>query len=362
MSQLNMVRMFDTDGHGQGQAQQAQAQAQAQAEAGPSRARPRPRKPTAPHPSSTSASASNAKKKRKLPPPLPRPPIASTHPSASIHPKRSAPTARIKTLQGVSKVRSDTAKDGFGREVIFVTRKTGLGTLMGRCRSLVVHEGYTSLRFHAIGAAIPQAMLLLYALLDLLPYPVGDKGMWYEIRTGSVECIDEVGAKYSAKKVPGDGTGNDQQETGQGKAGDQDEDHDLDWLDGMGDIEEDTPERRSRIKSTIQIDLHISPKPKRKPESQFPSSASAGNNGGTTTTTTTTVKTGPAAGARKTIKRNRPSKKRRTQLAAKRAANDAEGGGEHEEEEMMNIDETPREGKVDTQEEEEEEEIEEVEQ
>lgn len=45
-----------------------------------------------------------------------------------------------------------------------------------------------------MSAAIPHALLLLYALMDLLPYPAGPRGMWYEIHTGSTETIDELGA------------------------------------------------------------------------------------------------------------------------------------------------------------------------
>ncbi|OCF32650.1 hypothetical protein I316_05571 [Kwoniella heveanensis BCC8398] len=344
-------------------AQQMDHGAHAQAQAGPSK----PRKPTAPHPSSTSSNTT-PRKKRKLPPPLPQRPTASSHPSASIHSKRAAPATRIKTLQGVSKTRSDTTKDGFGREVVFVTRKNRLGALMGRCRSLVVDEGYTSLRLHAIGAAIPQAMLLLYALLDLLPYPVGNKGMWYEIRTGSVECIDEVGATpsliSSSSSGPagvskeGDGNGDEQKE---GKAREEDEDGDADlaWLQGLAAVQEDTPGRRIRIKSTIQIDLHICPKPKRKrtsdpqhgtdvdADTKASALASLGLTHRTNSNIVETITNKNPVPGRSATKRNRPSKKRRIQLAAARrrspapvSTHNGEHGGANEEEEMMNVDES----------------------
>ncbi|WVR09396.1 hypothetical protein IAU60_006463 [Kwoniella sp. DSM 27419] len=261
-------------------------------EAGPSV----PRKPAARHPSAPTS------RKRKIPPPLPAPPTVSSHPSASVHPKGVATTLPIKPLQGVSR-RSQSSKDGFRREVIFVTRKTGLGALMGRCRSLVVDEGYTSLRFHAIGAAIPQALLLLHALLDLLPYPVGEKGMWHELRTGSVECVDEeigTGPSSAGKNMDGD---------------------DLAWLEGAGAIEADVPEKRSRIKSTLQIDLHISPRPKVKIALEPAKTQAQAGSTGTTSN-----------GAKKT--RNRPSKKRRVQLAQQRHAGDIG----RSEEDMMNVD------------------------
>ncbi|OWZ37732.1 hypothetical protein C366_04617 [Cryptococcus neoformans Tu401-1] len=181
---------------------------------------------------------------KKLPPPAPPKQRSSAHPSALIHPSHKAPTVPLKPLQGVSKTRGDAGKAGHGRECIFVTRKTALGALMGRCRSLVVDEGYTSLTLYALGPAISHALLLLHALLDLLPYPKGEKGMWYEIRTGSVECVDEV-----------DKMGNNQ--TDENNAG-QEEDA---WLKDVGSVEASAPERTTRIKSSIEITIHIAPRP-----------------------------------------------------------------------------------------------------
>lgn len=101
--------------------------------------------------------------------------------------------------------------------------------------------------------------------------------MWYEIRTGSTECIDEV--RPPSRKGKGkaeDGHGDVQMET----AEDGQEEEELD-LDGIGAVEEDEPERRVRLKvsatrllgslqsrgelgltnqSSIEIDLHIGPK------------------------------------------------------------------------------------------------------
>ncbi|WVO14458.1 hypothetical protein L204_102092 [Cryptococcus depauperatus] len=158
-------------------------------------------------------------KRLKIPPPLP------SKASANDSGPPASKTVPLKPMQGVSKVRGDGGKSGYGRHVVFVTRRTGLGTLMGRCKSLIVDEGYTFLKFYAVGAAIPQAILLLYALLDLLPYPKGDNGMWYEIKTGSVECVDQV------DKRKGD-----------------DEEDGLAWLKDVGVVEEHEPEHISRIK------------------------------------------------------------------------------------------------------------------
>ncbi|WVQ72000.1 hypothetical protein IAR50_001544 [Cryptococcus sp. DSM 104548] len=169
----------------------------------------------------------------KLPPPkppLPLGPVGQTRP--------------IKPLQGVSKTRAgpvQSGKAGYPRNVIFVTRKSALGGLMGKCRSLVVDEGYTSLTLHALGPAISHALLLLHALLDLLPYPKGDKGMWYEIKTGTVACVDEV----------------DKEKEG--------EDEEEEWLRDVGAVEAAAPERKTRLKSSTQITLHISSRSAKRP-------------------------------------------------------------------------------------------------
>nr|ODN94444.1 hypothetical protein L204_04576 [Cryptococcus depauperatus CBS 7855] len=194
-------------------------------------------------------------KRLKIPPPLP------SKASANDSGPPASKTVPLKPMQGVSKVRGDGGKSGYGRHVVFVTRRTGLGTLMGRCKSLIVDEGYTFLKFYAVGAAIPQAILLLYALLDLLPYPKGDNGMWYEIKTGSVECVDQV------DKRKGD-----------------DEEDGLAWLKDVGVVEEHEPEHISRIKSSMEITFHISSRQ--------------------------TANTQPNA-ATKSKKRNRPSKRAR---------------------------------------------------
>ena len=94
---------------------------------------------------------------------------------------------------------------------------------------------YTRIRLHALAAAIPHALLLLHALLDILPYPQGDKGMWYEIRTGSTECIEEV------KPQAGKGKGKEIDEVMMG------EEEEIDFGD-IGGIEEEEPERISKLK------------------------------------------------------------------------------------------------------------------
>ncbi|WWC63545.1 uncharacterized protein I303_106148 [Kwoniella dejecticola CBS 10117] len=290
------------------------------AEAGPSRLSTLPRKPSAPHWSTTVL----GKHKHKIPPPLPAKPAKSSHPSASTHPNDRCSTLPLKTLQGVSKTRSESTKDGYGREVIFVTRKTGLGMLLGRCRSLVVDEGYTSLILHAIGAAIPQCLLLLHALLDVLPYPKGDKGMWYEIKTGSVECIDEVPTVSSTIKK-GDNPEGEEVEEG------------LEWLNDFGGVEEEKPERQSRIKSTIQVILHISPKPR----SRAIETSTAAQDDLRSTAERAQAQAQTRGKEAKKLKRNRPSKAKRQQLANKRSKEKHEKEAMNDEEEMINLQDGP---------------------
>ena len=95
---------------------------------------------------------------------------------------------------------------------------------------------YARIRLHALAAAIPHALLLLHALLDILPYPQGDKGMWYEIRTGSTECVEEVSST-------GTGKGKEKGNADEAMEGAED----VDFGD-IGGIEEDEPERIAKLK------------------------------------------------------------------------------------------------------------------
>lgn len=98
------------------------------------------------------------------------------------------------------------------------------------------------IRLHAISAAIPQALLLLHALMDILPYPKGEKGMWYELRTGSVECVDEI------SKLPSRGDTELRDRSGRSMDVDM-----MGGLENIGRMEEDEPERHSRIKVRLGL-------------------------------------------------------------------------------------------------------------
>jgi hypothetical protein len=224
--------------------------------------------------------------------------------------------------------------------------------------------------------------MLLHALLDVLPYPRGPRGMWYEIRTGSVECTDEVptastGAsgvsvpqpdtRMVAEKGRAQGRRDRKSKPKQGppappavsegamdvdgvEHGDVDDDGMSHLLAGIGAIEESEPLRQHRIKvssgsltltflfrhialwfqplrsahasqSSIQIDLHIGPRPPL--------------NGVVVAPSKTSRQSAPGEG------KARPNKKRRQALARKLSdAGNAVGGvadPEVDEEMMMNL-------------------------
>jgi hypothetical protein len=139
--------------------------------------------------------------------------------------------------------------------------------------------------------------------------------MWYEIRTGSTECIEEVkaqaGGKGKGKEI--DEVIMDAEEMGFGD---------------IGAIEEEEPERISKLKvstvltfevrgcwykASIEIDLHIGPKRKQGPSTT----------------------TGPPT--MKVSKRSRPGKKKREALKREAGSVDDEVEDEGGEEEAMNF-------------------------
>jgi len=85
---------------------------------------------------------SHRKRITKIAPPLPARPSSSSHPSTRKNGTHA--TLPIKNVQGTKTRRTDSSKDGWERDVVFVTRNTPLGALMGRCRSLIMVEGYVT--------------------------------------------------------------------------------------------------------------------------------------------------------------------------------------------------------------------------
>lgn len=73
------------------------------------------------------------------------------------------------------------------------------------------------LTLYALSASIPHALLILHALLDILPYP--KQYVRYELRTGSIDCVDEMipeGTDDEGKGTLGDVRG-DEGDDGSGK-------------------------------------------------------------------------------------------------------------------------------------------------
>jgi len=104
--------------------------------------------------------------------------------------------------------------------------------------------------------------------MDVLPFSSGPGGMWYEIATDTVECVDEV----------------EQQQAGE--------------FAGLGAIEADETVLETRNKSSIRIDIHVAPRAK-------------------------SVHENTAAGKRKAGGKTRPSAKKRRAMRA--GADDEEG-------------------------------------
>lgn len=180
--------------------------------------------------------ATRSRKVVKLKPALPPPP-----PDAGLLAQQP-----IKTLQGQGTRRSDSTHPGHPRTTLFVTRRTKLGALIARAKSLVLDEGATELKLYALGAAISHAFVLLHALMDILPYPIagpGRAGMWFEIRTGTTECKDMVSGKLSGLN------GEEAMDTGH-KEGEE-EPGEEDWGD-LGLFIEDKPEIQTRNKVSFR--------------------------------------------------------------------------------------------------------------
>ncbi|KAG6861656.1 hypothetical protein C0995_013658 [Termitomyces sp. Mi166 len=77
-----------------------------------------------------------------------------------------------------------------GKNFICITRKTALGAYLRRCKDVVLKNGYKTLHFSAMGAAIPHLLQLVVALPSILPFAADE--MTTEVITGTVELQDEV--------------------------------------------------------------------------------------------------------------------------------------------------------------------------
>ncbi|KAJ3881350.1 hypothetical protein F5051DRAFT_116668 [Lentinula edodes] len=77
-----------------------------------------------------------------------------------------------------------------GKNLICITRKTSLSTYMRRCKNIIIKDGYKTLYFSAMGAAIPLLLQLSLALPPILPFSSDE--IHTEILTGTVEVQDEI--------------------------------------------------------------------------------------------------------------------------------------------------------------------------
>ncbi|KAJ9119973.1 hypothetical protein QFC24_005456 [Naganishia onofrii] len=251
----------------------------------PTNAKPKPKAKPKPNPKTTKKGESNkdsASKQlitsRRMPPKKPLPKTSTSNDGQSI-------LGRPKGASG-----SNPTRDVTGRNVVFVTRKTGLGSYMRRCKALLVDEGMNEITLHALCVAIPHAIMLLYALVDILPYP--KQFIHHEIRTESVECMDEMVVVDPAAVGKG---GNGKAGKGKGKADERGK--------AFSIFEEDEGGLRSRTKSGIRITIRIG-KGARISAAEHAATVSP-------STTTTTVTAGQA---------KRKARPNNAQRVAKRAA------------------------------------------
>jgi len=165
------------------------------ASAGPSKLPPKVKGPQA----STSAYSSNVK---KIAPPLPARPTSSSHPSTRKNGTHA--TLPLKNIQGTKTRRTDSTKDGWDRDVVFVTRNTPLGALMGRCRSLIMVEGYVLIiparwlmeGIHVYGYMLWQLLSLMLCCCYMLCL------IYYHILRGIRGCgtKSELGVRNASRK------------------------------------------------------------------------------------------------------------------------------------------------------------------
>jgi hypothetical protein len=195
---------------------------------------------------------------------------------------------------------------------------------------------YTHLVLHSLGAAIPHSLLLLHAVLDTLPYPRGPRGLWYEIHTGTAECVDYIEAEDPARPIatlpkrnkkdkkqkeamaePEQGV--IEEDVAMAESGPAIADTSADpnsvhaWLAGIGSVSAGAPARKVRLtvssawkgreafadtQSTMKVDIWIGPKPSLEP----------------TAPRTQTGQSKPGEG------RSRPNKHRRRALQSQREA------------------------------------------
>ncbi|KDQ13504.1 hypothetical protein BOTBODRAFT_111451 [Botryobasidium botryosum FD-172 SS1] len=121
----------------------------------------------------------SSSKKDKPTVPRPRPKMTK------LAPPRPFPTVSLSSnATGPYSARAE------GKNNICVTRRSPLGMYLRRCAALVNDDGYRTLDFYALGAAIPHLLLLTTSLPRILPFPADE--IVSSIHTGTVKCVDEM--------------------------------------------------------------------------------------------------------------------------------------------------------------------------
>lgn len=69
---------------------------------------------------------------------------------------------------------------------------------MKRCKGLLVEQGFPEITLHAMSSAIPHALSVLHALIDILPFP--KNFVHHDITSHKVTCVDEKKFRTSKGK------------------------------------------------------------------------------------------------------------------------------------------------------------------
>ncbi|KAG7563150.1 hypothetical protein FFLO_01458 [Filobasidium floriforme] len=186
----------------------------------------------------------------------PAPPLFTTHKYHRLAPpKPSSSTLPLPHASTTSRPRgastTNPTREIKRRDVIYVTKNTGLGSYLRRCKKLLVEEGHAQITLHALSAAIPHALLVLHSLLDILPFP--KKHVSHELKSSSVKCFDELKSTGGRKRKAGGDEGEIVGDAdGAGTGGDE-------WEPVLFDEEEPEGAVRVRIKSAIEIIIRVGP-------------------------------------------------------------------------------------------------------
>ncbi|KAI0312963.1 hypothetical protein OF83DRAFT_1143535 [Amylostereum chailletii] len=122
------------------------------------------------------------------------PPVASNSTTPEVKPicrvKKLVPPRPFPTVPTSVSATGPRSAHHEGKNYIAVTRKTGLGAYLRRCKDLVLKDGYKSIHLNAMGAAIPHLTTLALSIPAVLPFAADEIST--EVLTGTVEVQDEL--------------------------------------------------------------------------------------------------------------------------------------------------------------------------